>query len=125
MIRRDFIIAVLLTWLAPKWARARPILLPLAKLKKLHEIGGSIVLKIKGSPLLLVRDSEKSIRAFNPTCTHEKCRVRYLHKKQRLGCKCHKSEFDLDGINLSGPAPRPLTTYKTELSGDRLLVVMD
>ena len=126
MRRRDFIVAALAAWLAPLKARARSVALPLKKLPALKEIGGSILLKIRGNPLLLIRDDEDSVRALNPTCTHEKCNVRYLPKKNILGCKCHKSQFDLDGTNLSGPAPRPLTTYRAKLSAsrDRILVVL-
>ena len=125
MLGRRGFLAGALALLAPGWAWARKkVALPLAKLVPLHEVGGSVMLKLKGKPLLIVRDTKDTVRAFLPVCTHKKCKVRYSRKANRLKCKCHKSEFDLDGVNLSGPAPRPLTRYDATLTSDRVLVVL-
>jgi Rieske Fe-S protein len=126
MRRRTFITSLLASWLVPTWARARNVALPFAKLKPLHTVGGSIAIKVKGLKLLLIRDAEDSVIALDPTCTHEQCDVRHKSGDTHIRCKCHKSRFDLDGTNISGPAPRPLTRYESRLSDarDRLLVVL-
>ena len=92
---------------------------------KLKQVGGSTILKIKGEPILFVRDSETSVRAIHSVCTHQKCTVGYNPKAGRIECGCHKSAFGLDGKVLDGPAPRPLATYPADLKGDRVVVSVD
>jgi len=106
-------------------AWGKKLALPLEKVPKLKEVGGWMVVKIKGRKVLFVRDGKDSIRALNPTCTHQQCRVGYDPKAGRIECDCHQSHFDLDGKNLDGPAPAPLTTYPAELKNDRIIVELD
>ena len=121
MLRRAFVLAGLsaLLWPVRALGVARAVRLPLAKLKALQQVGGSVSLKLGGVPVLLVRDAADSIRAFSPICTHKKCKVKYSAKRNRLRCTCHKSEFALDGTNLGGPAPRPLPVYQAALNEQR------
>ncbi len=125
--RRGFIrllsaaVAGLLT-LPASLARAKKVALPLAKLPKLQAVGGWIVLKIKGNEVLLVRDTERTVHALNPTCTHKKCRVSYTHGDRKFHCECHKSAYALDGRVLDGPAPKPLQVYPAKLAGDRIIL---
>jgi cytochrome b6-f complex iron-sulfur subunit len=105
------------------WAKKSAILLD--KVPKLKKIGGWAVLKVKGDSILLVRDSEKSVRALSSVCTHRQCQVGYNPKKKRVECGCHGSAFDLFGEVLDGPASKPLRNYPAELSGDRVVITVD
>jgi cytochrome b6-f complex iron-sulfur subunit len=60
--------------------------------------------------------------ALSLVCTHLGCLVAWRPELRRLVCPCHKAAFDLEGAVLQGPPPRPLTTFHTELRGDRVLV---
>jgi Rieske Fe-S protein len=80
------------------------------------------VLKIKDMSKLFVRDSETSIRALDPVCTHLGCIVAYNNQAKSIDCPCHGSKFDLDGKVVHGPAAKPLKTYEASISGDRILV---
>ncbi|MEK7705489.1 MAG: Rieske (2Fe-2S) protein [Myxococcota bacterium] len=103
-------------------ARARKIAIPLGKVEKLQKVGGSMLAKIKGRDVLLVRDSEKTLRAINPVCTHQKCTVAYNPETKHLHCPCHKSAYTLDGVVLEGPAPKPLQIYPTDFDGQRVVL---
>ncbi len=118
-------VGLLLGWPVPhSWAAGNKVAIPLAKIPPVSSVGGSIVLKVKDKLLLLVRDSEKSVRAFNPICTHRKCVVAFNSAEHKIKCPCHGSQFDLDGHVLQGPAPSPLQTYPAELSGEQVVVTM-
>lgn len=106
-------------------ARAKKLALPLDKVPKLEKVGGWLIVKIKGRQVLLVRDGRDSIRALNPTCTHQQCLVGYEPKTGKIECDCHQSHFDLDGKNLDGPAPEPLATYPASLSEGRIIIELD
>ena len=106
----------------PRRAHARVVAVSLERLSALKKVGGSVAVKLAGHPVLLVRDGAASLRAFNPTCTHKKCNVRYLADAGVLGCKCHKSHYDMNGKVLSGPAPRALQTYETRLMEDKIVL---
>jgi cytochrome b6-f complex iron-sulfur subunit len=108
----------------PAQAEGRKVALALAKVETLKSVGGSIILKVKGKLLLLVRDGATSVRAFNPLCTHRECVVAYHSSEHKLKCPCHGSQFDMAGKVLKGPAPRPLETYSAELAGEQIIVTL-
>lgn len=105
--------------------RAKTLALGLDKVEKLKEVGGSVILKIKERPILFIRDSEATVRAVDPTCTHKACQVAYKNKGNKIECPCHGSTFDLEGKVLSGPAEKPLRTYGAKLEEGRILLSLD
>lgn len=104
--------------------RAKKVKVELTKLDKLKSVGGAMEVKIKGTDVLLVRDSETTVQAINPMCTHKKCKVRYKAESNDLFCKCHKSAFKLDGTVMAGPAPRPLMIYQATLQNDAIVITL-
>lgn len=59
------------------------------------------------------------VKAFNATCTHMDCTVKYRAGKGDIFCSCHEGTYDLNGRNVSGPPPRPLESYQVILRGDQ------
>jgi cytochrome b6-f complex iron-sulfur subunit len=41
-------------------------------------------------------------------CTHLGCTPDWLPNQHIFHCPCHGSEYDINGINFAGPAPRPM-----------------
>lgn len=70
-------------------------------------------------PVMLVMN-EKKITAFSLVCTHKKCTVKWLDDKQQFKCPCHKGTYDATGKVISGPPPRPLDRFKTEIRGEEV-----
>ena len=98
------------------------VAVPLAKAPKLQSVGGSLMTRIRGKELLIVRDGQDSAHTFEAKCPHEQCDVNYAPDKQKIECPCHEALFDLAGKVLAGPVPRPLDTYQTIVDGDRILI---
>jgi cytochrome b6-f complex iron-sulfur subunit len=103
-------------------AQAKKVGIALAQVEDLKKVGGTATLKVKGQKLLLVRDSETSVKALDPTCSHKKCTVKFTSSDSQLHCPCHKSAYSLDGKVLGGPAPKPLVTFPAQLSGEQIVV---
>ncbi|MFO8073952.1 MAG: Rieske (2Fe-2S) protein [Polyangia bacterium] len=103
-------------------ARAGKLAVRLDQLPTLKQVGGSVIVKLEGEPLLLVRRSVGEVRALSPICTHRQCYVSYNSTTRRVECGCHHSGFDLRGRVLYGPAPSPLPRYEARLDGDRIIV---
>ena len=80
------------------------------------------IFKFGARPGILVRTPEGELRAFSATCTHLECTVQYRDDLQRIWCACHGGQFDLNGINVAGPPPRPLERYTVNVSGDDVVV---
>lgn len=114
--------AILLPW---RQAEAKKVALSLAQVAPLKKVGGSALVTVKGQELLLIRDSETTVHAVDPMCTHKKCKVFYRPKDNDIGCKCHKSRFTLEGDPVSGPAPKPLASFRTKLKGDKIIIKLD
>ncbi len=110
-----------------KWlfAESKKLAFPIAKVKKLTEINGWVILKIKGKKIMFVRDTEDSVKAFNPECTHKKCTVAYNPEDERIECPCHGSKFHLSGKVYSPPAKEPLGRYPAELSDGRVILTLE
>jgi Rieske Fe-S protein len=76
---------------------------------------GFKIVRFGAEPVILVKASDTEYRAFSATCTHLDCIVGYQKERTRLFCNCHGGAYDLNGRNVSGPPPRPLTVYKVNL----------
>lgn len=68
----------------------------------------------------IVLNSDGTLTAFSPLCTHLGCAYEWAAQQRRFSCPCHGSTFDLTGNVISGPAPRPLDRYLVKMEGSRL-----
>jgi cytochrome b6-f complex iron-sulfur subunit len=78
--------------------------------------------KFGSRPGLLVRTPAGDLRAFSATCTHLHCTVQYRPDISQIWCACHNGHFDLNGLNVAGPPPRPLEQYVVNVRGDQIVV---
>lgn len=63
------------------------------------------------------------IYALRTVCTHLGCITTWQESEGRFKCPCHGSGFTAGGINVEGPAPRPLERYAIRLTDDGQLEV--
>ena len=93
----------------------------------------SKLVQINGEPIIVVREADNQIRAFTATCTHLGCTVSYRQvlpgtdasPKPGFYCKCHKGEYDVNGVNIPGTRPpKPLTELTLTQTADDLLVTL-
>jgi cytochrome b6-f complex iron-sulfur subunit len=135
--RRKFVEVVLGSGvLATAIAFLYPVLRYLVPPKALDLGGGSVVagkvgelkpnsgkiFRFGNRPGLLVRTPSGEYRAMSATCTHLSCTVQYREDLQRVWCACHNGQYDLNGKNISGPPPRPLELFETQVQGDEIFV---
>jgi Rieske Fe-S protein len=80
------------------------------------------VFKFGSRPAIVVRTPTGEFRAFSAICTHLNCTVQYRDDFQHIWCACHGGQFDLNGLNVAGPPPRPLEEYAVNLSGNDIVV---
>lgn len=92
-----------------------------ANIKNLKPNEG-VVFKFGSEPALLVLGPDGQLRAFSAVCTHLDCTVKYRPDMQKIHCACHGGTYDLNGRNISGPPPRPLTPYRVVQKGDDVIV---
>ena len=81
-----------------------------------------IIFRFGTVPGILIRTPGGQFRAFSATCTHLNCTVQYREDLERIWCACHGGQFDLNGINVAGPPPRPLEQYDVHVSGGNVIV---
>lgn len=75
-----------------------------------------------GEPVLLMRIPSGELRALTATCTHLACTVQYRPDRPDIWCACHNGVYDLNGLNVSGPPPRPLTKLEVNVRGDKVVI---
>jgi cytochrome b6-f complex iron-sulfur subunit len=77
-----------------------------------------------GKPLLIIRSPQNSSKviAVNSTCTHKGCEVDWKAKNNQFVCPCHGAKYSPDGNVVKGPATRALTSFKTKIEGNLVLV---
>jgi cytochrome b6-f complex iron-sulfur subunit len=83
------------------------------------------IFRFGSKPGLLLRTASGEVRAFSAICTHLNCTVQYRKDLQSIWCACHNGRYNLNGINISGPPPRPLESYRVDVSNDEIWVSRD
>jgi Rieske Fe-S protein len=73
-------------------------------------------------PGILIEVTPGEYRAFSATCTHLDCTVQFDKGSRRIWCACHNGFYDLNGRNVAGPPPHPLTPYTVQVDGDDIFV---
>lgn len=70
----------------------------------------------------IVREAGK-LYVVEAKCTHLGCTPNWLASEGKFKCPCHGSGFTPDGINIEGPAPRPLERFRVSLADDGQILV--
>lgn len=65
----------------------------------------------------------KNFQAVSAVCTHLYCVVDWKPDSEEFYCSCHGSIFTKKGVNLTGPAPKPLPWFSLALAPDGNLLV--
>lgn len=99
---------------------AASVTLPL-KVAEVRPNSGHIF-KLGNRPGILVRTAAGEFRAFSAVCTHLNCTVQFRPDLAHIWCACHNGHFDLNGINVAGPPPRPLDPLVVNVRGDHIVV---
>lgn len=60
---------------------------------------------------------------LSTVCTHLGCTPNWLSADEKFKCPCHGSGFVKTGVNVEGPAPRPLERYKVTMAEDGQLLI--
>lgn len=77
----------------------------------------ALMFKFGGRPAMLLRHADDTFTALSAICTHLGCTVAYQPEQDRIHCACHGGVYDpRTGANVSGPPPKPLPTYQTDLA---------
>ncbi len=66
----------------------------------------------------LARLVDGGFLAISRKCTHLGCTVPWVEEENRFVCPCHASVFDIRGVVLSPPAPRPLDIYPVTIENN-------
>lgn len=135
--RRGFLNTILgisaLSWLASIFYPVSKYLIPpessepnvkSVKVGKIDEFepDSGTIFKFGRKPGILIRTPDGDFRAFLATCTHLDCTVQYRKDLGQIWCACHNGKYNLSGLNVSGPPPRPLQPFKVAVKGDEVFV---
>jgi len=70
----------------------------------------------------IVREVDR-LYVIEAKCTHLGCTPNWLAAEGKFKCPCHGSGFTPDGLNIEGPAPRPLERFKATLDENGQIIV--
>lgn len=59
---------------------------------------------------------------LSAVCSHLGCLVNYNRRKQEFLCPCHGGRYDLEGRNIAGPPPAPLSRFPVRVERGMVLV---
>jgi len=105
----------------PKSLEAMPANVLAGEIGELSNNSGKIF-RFGNKPGILINTPTGDIRAFSAVCTHLECTVQYRSDLQLIWCACHNGQYNLNGINISGPPPRPLTRYSVNIKNNKIYV---
>jgi cytochrome b6-f complex iron-sulfur subunit len=70
----------------------------------------------------LARLRDGGFLALHRKCTHLGCVVPWRPDEERFACPCHASAFDIRGVVLNTPAPRPLDLFAVAIEDNVVFV---
>jgi Rieske Fe-S protein len=80
------------------------------------------IFKFGREPGILIKTPAGELRAFTGICTHLACTVQYREDLSHIWCACHNGHYDLNGVNIAGPPPRPLEEYAVRVAGSQISI---
>lgn len=92
-----------------------------AKVGELAVNSGKIF-RFGDKPAILILTAGDKYVAFTAVCTHLGCTVQYRPDLHEIWCPCHNGKYNLHGVNISGPPPRPLTEFTVNVKGSAIYV---
>jgi len=97
----------------------------LSKVPELIEAGRAVTIVEDdlSNHLIIVQVEKNEYVIASSHCTHRGMALAYNHKNKRFRCSsAGKSEFNLDGSIVKGPAKKALKIYDSFLKGDTLII---
>ncbi len=83
------------------------------------------IIKFGSIPVIVIRKITGDYVAFSASCTHLDCIVQYRKDYGQIYCACHNGRYDLNGRNVSGPPPAPLTKYGVTIKNNEVIVFQE
>jgi cytochrome b6-f complex iron-sulfur subunit len=80
------------------------------------------IVKFGRKPVILIRTESGDFKAFSAVCTHLDCIVQYRKDLKQIWCACHNGHYDLRGVNISGPPPRPLAEFNVNIVNNEIII---
>ena len=91
--------------------------------KNLPGAGSATMFLFGSRPSLLIHHQDGSFVAFDAVCTHLGCTVRFEPQNNRIFCPCHGGTYDMNsGAVIAGPPPKPLRSYRVEVTDGNVVV---
>jgi cytochrome b6-f complex iron-sulfur subunit len=88
-------------------------------------INSSKIVRFGRKPVLVVRKDSGEFRALSAKCTHLDCNVQYKSDTKQIWCACHNGFYNLEGKNISGPPPEPLSQYIVNIIDEKIMISKD
>jgi Rieske Fe-S protein len=83
--------------------------------RKCH-LGETLEVELQGKKILIAHSNNSHEQplwvAIDPHCTHNRCLVKFDKEHNIFICPCHGARFKFTGEPISGPARKPLKTYR-------------
>ncbi len=95
--------------------------------KDLPEAGAATMFLFGARPSMLIHLQDEHANdhwvAFDAVCSHLGCTVHYDSQNARISCPCHGGMYDRNtGEVLGGPPPKPLKSYRVEVTDGNVVV---
>lgn len=77
---------------------------------------------ISEKAIYVVPAKNGAVRVLSPICPHLGCSIPWNETKQEFICPCHAAVFTMNGIKISGPAPRSMDDLESKVEDGMLKI---
>lgn len=122
------LVGVELVWVLGSFLRPRSREAQAGKVMAVGPVGSFVPGSVTAFPaghFYLVRLDDGGFLALHRECTHLGCTVPWSEAQQQFICPCHASRYDIRGVVLQSPAPRPLDWLPVRVENGIVKVVVD
>ena len=107
--------------------QGRTLSIDLSKEPILSKVSGAVKIKHEAIPdgIIIARVEDKKFEIAALACTHRGVEVEYDASEKNFQCaSLGSSTYTLDGLNLKGPAKKPLKIYDATLQSNILRIII-
>ena len=67
----------------------------------------------------------QDVLVLSNVCTHLSCRVTWRPDQREYFCPCHDGAFNVEGLVVAGPPPRPLDRFESRIENGQIQILVE
>jgi menaquinol-cytochrome c reductase iron-sulfur subunit len=120
-------------FLSPEWKKRKNVAIAIAKVDEIprgqptfvryeQRVPDAWITTTESKGAWVITSDGEHFNVYDPHCTHLGCPYYWDAERRLFQCPCHGGQFNIEGVVLAGPPPRPLDRYDYHIEDDEIVL---